>query len=79
VIVYLKSDGNPFNHMGVVSRVSETGEVTGVISATERGKQALNREAKDFKPSIVERAPVTFQSEKSKGTVTWRIFRWQEQ
>ncbi len=54
VIVYLKADGNPFNHMGVVSRVSQAGEVTGVISATERGKQALNRDKESFKPSIVE-------------------------
>lgn len=80
VIVYLKTDGNPFNHMGVVSRVSETGEVKGVISATERGKLALNRDKESFKPSIVEIAPSGFQDKetKTKGLVTWRIFRWKE-
>lgn len=78
VVLFLKSEENRSNHMGIVSKVSERGEIELLVSSTIRYRSHKAKGQKRLKKVAVVRQlhPKHFQS-KNAESVTYRVYRWQ--
>ena len=79
IIVFLEDDGNIEDHSGIVTDVSESGEILAIVSAHSCGGLArLEKTHPDFKNAIARNPPSDFQlpENRSVGRETWTIYRW---